>query len=201
MAAACSGGDNGASLTVYSGRSENLISPLIDDFVAATGIEVAVKYAGSAELALLIDEEGDRSPADVFISQSPGAMGFLADRGLLQMIGSQQLDLVDESFRNAEGLWVGLSGRVRVLVYNKDLVDPAELPSSIFDLTDVRFKDQLGVAPGNGSFQDFVTAMRALEGETVASQWLSGIAANGAVSYANNTAIVQAVGRARSASD
>lgn len=193
VAVAC--GQASDTLIVYSGRGENLIAPLLDDFTDATGIQVAVKYAGSAELALLIDEEGDRTPADVFISQSPGAMGFLADGGLLQKINQTQLDLVDAAFRNTDGLWIGLSGRVRVLVYNTTLVDPADLPSSIFDLTDVRYRGQLGLAPANGSFQDFVTAMREIHGDDVAANWLEGMAANEPTPYATNTAIVQAVGR------
>ncbi len=193
-AAACGGGDGG-TLTIYSGRSENLIAPLIEDFTEATGIEVEVRYGGSADLALLIDQEGDRSPADVFISQSPGATGFLAGNDRLQPIDSDVLDLVPTRWRNADGLWVGLSGRIRVLVYNEDLVDPASLPQSVFELTGDNYRDQVALAPGNGSFQDFVTGMRETFGDQAALDWLTGMATNGAASYANNTAIVQAVGR------
>jgi len=89
----------------------------------------------------------------------------------------------------------GMSGRVRVLVYNTDLMDPAGLPASVFDLTDERFRGQVGVAPSNGSFQDFVTGMRETTSDEVAFDWLEGMAANDAPTYANNTAIVQAVGR------
>ena len=192
-ASAC--GSERDTLTVYSGRSVNLIAPLLDDFTAATGIAVEVKYADSADLALLVDQEGDRSPADVFISQSPGAIGFLADRGHLQTIAQPQLDLVDSEFRNADGLWIGLSGRVRVLVYNTEFVDPADLPASIFELTDPKYLGQLGVAPGNGSFQDFVTAMRHIHGDDAAAEWLAGIEANDPLTYPKNSAIVAAVGR------
>ena len=193
LAAAC-GGD-AESVTVYSGRTENLIQPILDQFTEETGIEVEVRYGGSADLALLIDEEGDRTPADVFISQSPGAIGFLAGNGHLQTIDSSSLDLVDAQFRNAEGLWVGMSGRVRVIVYNKDLVDPATLPSSVFDLTQDQFKGRVGIAPANGSFQDFVTAMREVHGDDATANWLAGMAANDAQAYSNNSSIVQAVGR------
>ncbi|NNJ46207.1 MAG: solute-binding protein, partial [Acidimicrobiia bacterium] len=110
VAGACSSGE--ASITVYSGRTENLIGPLLDEFTAQTGIDVAVKYGSSAELALLISEEGDRSPADVFISQSPGAVGFLVEAGLLGSLNEAVLDMVSREFRNGAGHWVGLSGRI-----------------------------------------------------------------------------------------
>ena len=193
VVAACGGSD--AALTVYSGRTENLVGPLLEDFTAETGIAVEVRYGNSADLALLLEQEGDRSPADVFISQSPGAVGFLAGADLLQPIGDEALELVPPEFRNGAGLWAGMSGRVRVLVYNTDLIDPAELPDSVFDLTQERFRGQIGVAPSNGSFQDFVTGMRETSSDEEASAWLEGLAANDARVYANNTAIVQAVGR------
>ena len=193
VAVACSSGAE--PITVYSGRTENLIGPLLEEFTAETGIDVAVKYGSSAELALLIAEEGDRSPADVFISQSPGAIGFLVESGLLGPLDNQVLNMVHPEFRNAGGRWVGLSGRIRVLVYNADLVEAETLPGSVFDLTDSRFAGQIGVAPGNGSFQDFVTAMRDIHGDDATLSWLEGLEANRARTYVNNTAIVQAVGR------
>ena len=189
----CTGGDE--TITVYSGRTENLIGPIIEDFTEATGIDVEVRYGKSADLALLIHEEGNRSPADLFISQSPGAVGFLAGDGLLRPIDRDALEAVPDEFRNAGGLWVGMSGRVRVIVYNRDLVDPAELPASVFELTDERFRGRVGVAPSNSSFQDFVTAMREIHGDEVTLAWLEGLVTNEARTYTSNTAIVQAVGR------
>ena len=189
-------GDGGSdTLTVYSGRTENLIGPLLDDFTEATGIDVEVRFGQSADLALLIDQEGDRSPADVFISQSPGAVGFLAEADLLRPIGDDALELVDPAFRSASGRWVAMSGRVRVVVYNRDLVDPGDLPTSVFGLTDERYRGQVAVAPANGSFQDFVTAMREIHGDDATAEWLEGMADNDARTYPKNSAIVQAVGR------
>jgi len=194
LLAACGSSDEEV-LTVYSGRSENLIAPLLEDFTTSTGIEVEVRYGESADLALLIDEEGDRSPADVFISQSPGAVGFLAERNILRPLDSELLDLVPRRWRNAEGMWVGVSGRVRVLVYNEDLVDESGLPDSVFELADEQYRGLIGLAPGNGSFQDFVTILRETHGDDVALEWLTAMNDNEAVAYAGNSAIVQAVGR------
>jgi iron(III) transport system substrate-binding protein len=182
-------------LVIYSGRTQNLIDPLLQEFSADTGIAIDVVYDDSANLALAIDEEGDNTPADVFLSQSPGAVGFLDAEGRLGRLPDSVLELVDEDLRAADGAWVGLSGRVRTLVYNTDLVDPAEIPDSVLDLTDPSFAGRVAVAPTNGSFQDFVTAMREELGEDVAAEWLSGMADNDSPTYPNNLAIVQAVGR------
>jgi iron(III) transport system substrate-binding protein len=186
---------SGGTLTVYSGRTQELIQPLIDEFSADTGIDVEVRYGDSADLALLIDEEGDQTPADVFISQSPGATGFLDGAGRLRKIDQDVLDLVNPRYRAADDRWIGVSGRVRVLVYNTDLVKPRDLPDSVFDLTKAKYQDEVALAPTNGSFQDFVTAMRELSGERRTKKWLEGMEANGSSAYANNSAIVEAVGR------
>jgi iron(III) transport system substrate-binding protein len=183
------------SIVVYSGRSEELIGPLLDAFTAATGVSVEPRYADSAELALLIDTEGGKSPADVFISQSPGALGFLAGENRLVELDAELLGTVDAGFRASDGTWVGLTGRVRTLVYNSDLVDRADLPASVFDLTDPSYFGRVAVAPTNGSFQDFVTAMRNEIGDDETAEWLAGMGANNSPNYPKNSAIVEAVGR------
>jgi iron(III) transport system substrate-binding protein len=183
------------SITVYSGRNEDLIQPLLDAFTDETGVEVEARFADSAELALLIDTEGESSPADVFISQSPGALGYLAGEDRLAALDESILEIVDADFRASDGTWVGLTGRVRTLVYNSDLVDEADLPSSVFDLTDPSYSGRVAVAPTNGSFQDFVTAMRNEIGDEATADWLAGMAANEAPNYPMNSAIVEAVGR------
>jgi iron(III) transport system substrate-binding protein len=189
------GGSGGDELVIYSGRTKNLVDPLLQRFSEETGVDIAVKYADTAELALLIEQEGDRPVADVVLSQSPGALGYLAGEGHLAPLSDGVLEVVDERFESSEALWVGLSGRVRTLVYNTDLVDPADLPASVFDLTEPRFEGQVGVAPTNGSFQDFVTAMRDAVGDEETTAWLEGLVANDSPTYANNTAILQAVAR------
>ena len=198
--AACGGGSGGGDcegrLTVYSGRTEELIGPILESFNEQSDIDVCVRYGtDSAELALLIDAEGERSEVDVFISQSPGAVGFLAARDRLAPLSEPTLSLVEDRFRSPAGVWVGLTGRVRTLVYNTDLVDPATLPASVLDLTGPDYRDKVGVAPTNGSFQDFVTAARSQLGDDETLAFLEGLADNGARSYANNTAIIEAVGR------
>jgi iron(III) transport system substrate-binding protein len=193
LGACANGGDD--RLVVYSGRTENLVGPLLEDFADESGISIDVRYGDSADLALLIDEEGDRSPADVFISQSPGAVGYLDAAGRLRELPAGIVDLVPEGDAAADGGWVGLSGRVRTLVYNTDLVDPSDLPSSVLDLASPQYAGQVALAPTNGSFQDFVTVLRHELGDEEAQAWLDGMAAGDPPTFDNNTAIVEAVGR------
>ncbi len=194
--AGCSSSDETpSSITVYSGRSEELIGPLLEKFTEETGIEVEVRYADSPDLALLLNEEGDKTPADVFISASPGAMGYLDGNKLLKELPESILDQVPARFSAPDGTWVGISGRIRTLVYNKNEVKTGELPQSVFDLTDAKYKGKVGIAPTNSSFVDFVTAMREIEGDARTQKWLDGMKANGVKTYADNTSIVQAINR------
>jgi iron(III) transport system substrate-binding protein len=195
-ASACGDGDgSGDALTVYSGRSEELVAPILERFSEESGVRLDVRYGDTADLALLLAEEGGRSPADVFFSQSPGATAYLAERDLLAPLPAALTRRVEPRFASPQRLWVGVTGRQRVLVYNRELVDRADLPRSVFELTQPRYRGRVGVAPTNGSFQDFVTAIRQARGDAAAAAFLGGLADNGARAYENNVAIVEAVGR------
>ena len=192
VAAGC-GGDDAASgpITVYSGREEELVAPLFEKFTEATGIDVEVRYGDSAELAATIAEEGDNSPADVFFAQDPGSLGAVDEQ--LEELPEETLDRVAERFRDADGRWVGTSGRTRVLVYNTDRLEESELPTSVLELTDPKWKGRVGIAPTNASFQAFVTAMRLSLGDERTREWLEGLEENGAKTYEKNLPIVEAV--------
>lgn len=172
------GEDGDGVVTLYSGRNEDLVQPVLDQFTEASGIEVEVRYADTAAMAAQLLEEGENSPAEVFLAQDAGALGAVANGGLLQPLPQQTLDLVPELYRSADEDWVGLTGRSRVLAYNKDAVAQDELPSSVGELTGPQWQGRVGVAPTNASFQAFVTAMRVLEGDDAAEQWLADLAAN-----------------------
>ena len=178
-------------LTVYSGRSESLVGPVIESFTEAAGIEVRVKYADTAELAAILLEEGDRSPADIYFAQDAGALGAVADAGLLAPLPDDLLDLVPAVFSDVDGQWAGVSGRARTAAYTT--TEDLELPDSILGFTDPMWSGRIGWAPANGSFQAFVTALRVIEGEDAARAWLEGILANDPVAYPKNTAAVEGV--------
>jgi iron(III) transport system substrate-binding protein len=177
-------------ITVYSGRSESLIKPVLDTFTQATGITVQARYGDTAQMAAQLLEEGERSAADVFIAQDAGALGAVAKKGLLAALPDELLATVPAQYRARSGQWVGVTGRARVLVYNPDLVAAADLPRSVFDLTGPRWRGKLGIAPTNGSFQAFVTAIRVDRGDAKATEFLKGLKANGAQIRPNNDQIV-----------
>jgi len=192
-ATAC--GDDPDSLTVYSGRSEKLVGPIFEAFTTETGIALDVRYGSSNDLALLLAEEGDKSPADVFLSRSPGPAGFLDDLGMLSELDDDVLDRVSGADRSPDGTWVGFAGRGRVLVYNVDEVAAADLPDSVFDLTGPEYAGRVAVPGSNSSFQDWFTLFRLRNGDDVAIRWLDAMVANGSRFYPKNGAIVEAVGR------
>jgi iron(III) transport system substrate-binding protein len=182
-------------LTIYSGREEKIMGPLIEKAEKDLGMDIEVRYGDSTELAIALAEEGKNSPADVFYSQDAGALGAVAKENLALTLPNELLQKVDEQFRSPTGQWIGISGRARVIDYNTKQVKPSELPSSVMELTDSKWSGKVGWAPTNGSFQSFVSAMRVLEGDQKTLEWLKAMKANGAKSYDGNTAIVEALGR------
>jgi iron(III) transport system substrate-binding protein len=181
-------------LTVYSGRNQAFVGPVIDAFEIATGIKVEVRYGKSSPLAALLLEEGTSSPADVFLSQDAGGLGALANVQLLKVLPDNILNRVEPRFRSQRGQWVGVTGRARVLVVSAS-IDKAHYPASIFNLTDAKYRGRVGWAPANSSFQSFVTAMRKIHGDTRTAGWLRGMIANDTQTYPKNTPQVDAVGR------
>ena len=187
--------DASGPLTVYSGRSEDLVGQVFEDFTADTGIEVEVRYGDTAELASTILEEGEASPADVYYAQDAGALGALEAEGLFTTLPEDLVEVVDPNFRSPSGAWTGVTGRVRVIAYNTEELTEDEVPDSVFTLTEPEWQGRVGWAPTNGSFQAFVTAMRIEEGEDVTREWLEGMIANDVAVFENNSSQVEAAAR------
>ena len=186
--ASCGSDEGSGPLIVYSGRSEELVAPLIDRFSEESGIEVEVRYAGSTDLAATLLQEGETTDADVFYAQDPASLGSVAS--LLAVIDPSLLERVEPRFSDGEGRWVGTSGRVRTFIYNTGT--DIELPQTIDDVTDPEWARRLGVAPTNGSFLAFVSAMILERGEEATLGWLEDLAANDPQEFDSNSPIVAA---------
>jgi iron(III) transport system substrate-binding protein len=171
------------------------VQPIIDQFAEATGIDVEVRYGSTSEMAGVLLEEGENSPADIFYAQDPGGLGAVQAAGLLTELPAEILAKVQSRFAAEDGSWVGISGRARTVVYNTNVfTDPTtELPQDLMDFTDPVWNGRIGWAPSNGSFQAMVTAMRTIWGEEQTREWLQGIQANNPVVYSGNTPIVEGV--------
>ncbi len=192
LGTACGGGGDG-ELIVYVGRSQVLVGPLLDQFAEDTGTDIRVLYGDGTELALGILSEGENTPADLYLTQDVGALGALKAEDRLQALPQEILDRVDPAFRSPDGLWVGLSGRARVIGYNTDAIDPATLPDSILDYTDKSWEGRLGIVPRSDGFPEFVTALRLTRGDDFARQWLTDLKRNSPVVYPNNTSMILAL--------
>lgn len=182
-----------ADLTLYSGRGESMVEPIIAQFEKNTGISVAVRYGDTAQLAVLLQEEGSRSPADLYWGQDAGALGELSKAGLLAELPADIYEGLPTIYTSESGNWVAASGRARVFAYSPERVSEEEFPESVFELVDERFEGRVGWAPTNGSFQSFITAMRLEHGDERTLEWLEGMKDNGAVTFRNNSTQVQGI--------
>jgi iron(III) transport system substrate-binding protein len=181
------------SLTIYSGRSEELVGPIIEQFETDTGIEVDVIYGGTTALALQILEEGGNTPADVFYAQDAGALGLLAANDVLEPLPGYILDSVEPRFRSSDDLWVGITGRARVVTYNTDLISPDDLPATIYDFANPEWDARLGWAPTNASLHAHLSAIRAVDGEQAMRDLVEGLINNHAQEFESNGLAVDAV--------
>ncbi|HEV7161709.1 MAG TPA: extracellular solute-binding protein [Solirubrobacteraceae bacterium] len=188
---------NARELTLYSGQHEQTTALLVAAFEKATGIAVKVRSADEASLGNQILQEGPSSPADVFYTENTPVLEALRGHGLLAAVAPSTLAAVPRAYDSAAGSWVGVSARVSALVYNTAKLAPAQLPSSILELADPRWKGKLGFAPSETDFQPLITAIVKLDGLAAAERWLKGLQANGTV-YPDNETVVSQVNNGES---
>ncbi|MGH7207493.1 MAG: extracellular solute-binding protein [Nitrospiraceae bacterium] len=184
-------------LVVYSGRAERLIKPVLDSFQAKTGIQVDLLSSGTTELVNRLQTEGERTPADLFITNDAGSLERARELGLFRPLNLKEIEqAVPAPFRAPDNSWVGLSGRFWILVYNTKLVAPTEV-KSILDLADPRWKDKIAI-PNAGSeyLQAGVSVIKASYGDERTKLFLQGLRANaGTQVYGKSAQIVEAVAK------
>lgn len=188
-------------LTVYSGRTERLIKPVLDAFTAKTGIQIELLSSGTTELVNRMKAEGDRSPADVFITNDAGSLEMARAARLLRPLNMREVErAIPPQFRAADNSWIGLSGRFWIIVYNTTMVKPDQI-KSLLDLADPKWKGKIAI-PNAGSeyLQAGVSVIRASLGDDPTKAFLEGIRDNaGTQVYQKSSQIVDAVSKGQAA--
>ena len=185
------GKDSLPPLVIYSGRGEAMVGGLLKQAEAKLGFELEVQYGSTPEVVTRLLAEGEQSPADVVFAQDAGHLGVLSERGLLQKLDEELLSAAGEAFQDSGGRWVGVSGRLRVMVYNPGAVGEEELPRSLSELSDPKWSGRLGWAPSNGSLLSHLSALRHIWGEEETRAWVQGVSAN-AKTFPKNSPQVKA---------
>jgi iron(III) transport system substrate-binding protein len=182
LGAACSspsGSSSGsATITLYNGQHQQTTAALVKAFEAKTGINVNVRNNGEAVLANQIITEGSSSPADVIYTENSPIIEQLQERNLLAPVDRTTLARVPAQYNSPTGHWVGVSARVSVMAYNTGQLSPAQLPSSVMDLANPKWKGKLGLAPGETDFLPIVISIERTYGKRAAASWLAGIKTN-----------------------
>jgi iron(III) transport system substrate-binding protein len=199
LAAACDSASAGSvkgTITLYSGQHEQTTQSLVDAFEKQTGIKVNVRYNDEDSFADEIVAEKAHPVADVFYTENTPALQYLQDQGLLASVDSPTLARTASRYNSAAGDWVGVSARVSVLIYNPSLISKSQLPTSVTQLADPRYRGKLAFAAGETDFQPIVTSVDRAYGQAAATKWLDGIKANaGQHVYPDNETIADEVNR------
>lgn len=184
------------TLIIYSGRSEALIQPVIDAFKAQyPDVEVLLKAGSNSQMANALIEEKSNPQADLFITTELFTVQSLTAQGVFASYLPTDADKIPAEFIGPDNQWIGLTRRARVIMYNTNLVAPEDVPTSIFDLTDPRWKGKIAAAGStNGSMQAQIAAMRQLLGEEATEAWLKGLLDNQVTFFGGHTDVRKAVG-------
>ncbi|SHK00599.1 iron(III) transport system substrate-binding protein [Anaerobranca californiensis DSM 14826] len=196
VAVGCSqqGGNDTNELVVYSSRNETFVQQLLDKFQDETGITVRALHAGEGVFNR-IKEEKNNVQGDIIIANDIGALEHLRMEGLLQGYKPQNVESIPEQFRAEDNSWIALSARTRVFIYNKDLITEEEMPKTVWELTDEKWKGQFAITRGgNGGMIGHVSALRYEWGDEKTSQWLSIIKDNAGAIMQGHGDIRRAVG-------
>jgi iron(III) transport system substrate-binding protein len=184
--------DRNVTLTLYNAQHDTVAKAWVDAFTAKTGIKVQIRQGSDLEMANQLVAEAAASPADVFLTENSPAMSLVENAGLFSPIDPASLAQVPAGFAPSTGKWIGIAARSTVLAYNPGMIGEADLPKSIMDMQDPKWKNRYGAAPKGADFQAIVSAMLELKGEAATSAWLAALKANGQA-FTGNTAAMKAV--------
>ncbi len=188
--------DIAGRLVIYTGRSEALIQPVIAAFQAQyPQVTVSVKAGKNSELAAALLEEKNNPQADLFISTDMLTHINLQNQGIFAPAPIAGSESVPANLKASDGSWTSITSRARVIMYNTTLVKATDVPTSIFELTDPKWKGKIAAANStNGSMQAQVAMMNELVGTEATQAWLAGLVANETTFFGGHTDVRKAVG-------
>jgi iron(III) transport system substrate-binding protein len=185
-----------AELVVFSARKEELIRPVVEAFERETGIKPTLLTGKAGELARRIELEQNDAKGDVFVGTTAGVTEQLREKGLLLSYRSPYAKEVPSEFRAPDHTWIGITGRVRVIIYNKSLVPPDQAPRSFFELTDPKWKNKVTIASmGERTTVGHLAAIMVVKGEEFTKAFVQKLKENGLKVLNNNTDVRKAVAR------
>ncbi len=166
------------TLVVYNAQHDGLARAWADGFTKETGIKVTIRKGNDLDMANQLVMEGERTPADVFLTQNSPAMQLVAGKGRFAKIDAATNALVPERYRPADGMWIGVAARATVFVYNKSKLKPEYLPKTMAELAEPKWQGRWGASPTGADFQAIAGAYLQLKGEAATAAWLKGMKAN-----------------------
>ncbi len=178
LSACGSGSSGGTTLILYNAQHEQTTDALVTAFTKQTGIRVLVDNNDEDVLTAQIEQEGGRSPADVFYTENSNWLEQLGERGMLAKVDPATLASVPRGDNATSGDWVGVSARISTMVYNTGKLSPSQLPTSVLDLADPRWKGEIEIAPAETDFWPIVASVAQAEGDAATVTWLEGLKAN-----------------------
>lgn len=186
------GGETPDRVVLYSSVDDYLLREVIARIERETGLRVEV--VGDTELTKttgLVERliaERDRARADVWWSSEAFGTIRLAREGVLSALGV--------AGRDGDALWADLAPRARVIAYASDRLAIEEVPRSLAELTDARFRGRVGIArPQFGTTRGHMGALRAVWGEGVYGDWVGAMRANGVRILEGNASVVREIAR------
>ena len=180
------------AITVYNAQHEELTQAWADEFTKETGVTVTLRNGDDSELGNQLVQEGSASPADVFLTENSPAMSLVDNAKLFAPVDAATLAQVPNAYRPSTGHWTGIAARSTVFVYNPSLISEAQLPASLLDLADAKWKGRWAASPSGADFQAIVSALLALKGEKATAAWLTTMKVN-STTYKGNSTVMKAV--------
>ena len=166
-------------VNLYSQRHYSVDEVQYKNFEDLTGIKVNVVKANADELIERLKNEGENSPADLFITVDAGKLYKARESGLLQKLSTEVIDKnVKEELRDPDGYWTPITYRARILVYSKERVQKSEL-STYEDLINPKWKNRLLARSSSNTYnQALMSSLVANLGSKKAGEWSRGVVAN-----------------------